>query len=236
VSKKPADDGHPYGHGKVEYLASLCISFIVLGGTIALILVSTFSLYHVDMSPLHWIGVWASLACICLSEIVSRLMSCCAKHSKSPAMAAHVKHMNIDTISDFAVIIAIVADEAGFPMLDPIIAIVEGVHILYECSKMINRSVGQLMDRSMSDDTLEQVRTIITQNPQIRSITDLKSRHSGYGVILDVGVALDGSQTVGEARAICAELERILLSTVDNVNSIHIHYRASREAGLDIAV
>jgi cation diffusion facilitator family transporter len=234
VSRKPADAGHPYGHGKVEYLVSLCISVIVLVGTSALILASTFSLYKLDMSPLHWIGVWASLACLCLTEIVSRLMSCCAKHSKSPAMAAHVKHMNLDTISDIAVIVAIVADEAGFSMVDPLIALAEGIHILYECSAMIHRSVSQLMDRSIPRDVLEEVRAVISTNPEVKAIADLKGRHSGYGVALDIGIELDGSRTVGDARTIVAALEQSIQAAMPNVASVDIHYHSHHgaEAGL----
>ncbi len=236
VSRKPADAGHPYGHGKVEYLVSLSISLIVLGGTIALILVSTFSLYKIDMAPLHWIGVWASLAAICLSEIVSRLMACCAKHSKSPAVAAHVKHMNLDTISDIAVIIAIVADEAGYPMVDPIIALLEGIHILYECSGMIHRSVNQLMDRSLAGDVLEQVRAVILTNPEVRAITDLKGRHSGYGVALDIGVEFDGSRNVGDARTTATALEQSIRAAMPNVASVAIHYHSHGNAGAGLVL
>ena len=225
VSHTPADEGHPYGHGKIEYLVSLFISTLVLVGTIALILTSTFSLYNVDMAPLHWIGVWASLACLCLSEIVSGLMACCAKRSKSPAMAAHVKHMNLDTISNIAVIVAIVADEAGFPMVDPLIAILEGVHILYECSRMVHRSVSQLMDKSIARDILEEVRTVVSTNPDVMAITGLKGKHSGYGVALDMEIKLDGSRTVGDCRMTCKALEQCIRVAMPDVSSVDIHYR-----------
>lgn len=224
VSKRPPDRGHPYGHGKIEHLVSLFISLIVLVGTVALLLISTFSLYRVDMRPLHWIGVWASLACLCLNNIVYRLVVCAGQESHSPAMLAHAKHVRLDSISNIAVIVAIVCAEAGFQQVDPVIAILEASHVLFESSKMIYKTINQLMDASVAQEHLEAVRGVVSQNPDVKAVRDIKGMHAGRGISLDIEILLDGRRRIADCNETVRALEESIRNHVVGVDNVRIHF------------
>ncbi len=230
VSNQPPDGGHPYGHGKIEYLISLLISLIVLVGTVALLLISTFSLYQVDIQPLHWIGVWASLACLCLNHIVYRLVVCAGRQSHSPAMVAHAKHVRLDSLSNVAVIVAIVAAEAGFREVDPVIAILEAIHVLFESSRMLHQAINRLMDASIDGAHLDNIRAIVAQEPNVKDVRDIRGKHSGRGISLDIEILLDGHSKIGDCNATVRTLEEFIRSEVVGVDSIRIHYRPSPSA------
>lgn len=228
VSSRPPDAEHPYGYGKIEHLVSLLISLLVLLGTVAVLLVSTFSLFRMDLQPLHWIGLWASLACLCLSQIVYRLVICAGKQSNSPAMITHAKHVRLDSISTIAVIVAILAAEVGFRQLDSIIAILEAVHILFECSKMMHRSINRLMDASIDEEYVGRIHTIVSQDPNVRDVTDIKGKHSGRGISLDIEILLDGRQKIGDCNETVRALKKAVRRDVSGVESVHIHYHPCR--------
>lgn len=235
VAGRSPDASHPYGHGKIEYLVTLLISLIVMIGTVGLIIVSTFSLYSLDMARLHWIGIWASVACISLSHIVYRMVLCAGKQANSSAMIAHSKHIALDSLSNVAVIVAIIAAEVGFTKVDPIIAIIESVHILYECSRMMHRSINQLMDTSIDAGVLERIHTIVSGNPRVRRLTDIKGKHSGRGVSVDIEILLDGSRRINECNAIVKDLKRSIRNEMDGLDGVYIHYHpytGSEEVGL----
>ncbi len=224
ISNKPPDIEHPYGHGKIEHIVSLIISLIILLGTVAVIMVSAFSLFRVDLQPLHWIGLWASLACLCLSQIVYRLLVCASNQTSSSAMAAHARHVKLDSISNIAVVVAILAAEVGFREVDAIIAILEAVHVLYECSKMMHRSINNLMDASIDVEYAEAIHHIVAQNPNVKEVTDIKGKHSGRGMSLDIEVLLDGRLKIGDCNATARALREAVRRGASGVESVQIHY------------
>ena len=226
VSSKPPDSGHPYGHGKVEYIVSSAISMIILLGTLLLIGFSTASLYQVYIAPPpHWIGIWASIACISIAQIVYRMTLCVAKSSNSPAIMSHAKHMRLDTLSNVAVIIAIVAAEAGLSELDAVIAILESVHILYESAKMLYRSAGPLMDKSVDGDIMTQVREIVASSPNVKRITTIKGISAGRKLNLDIELFLDAQLTIRQCNALAQSVVHTLSRTIPHLGAIHIYYR-----------
>jgi len=225
VSGRPPDRGHPYGHGKVEHLVTLLISLIVLLGTVLLLLASTFSLYSVDLRPLHWIGIWASLASLCLSHIVYRLVVCAGKQTHSAAMTAHAKHVRLDSVSNIAVIVAIGAAEIGFQQVDPLIAILEAIHILFECSKMMHKAINQLMDGAIGRERLVEARAIVADHPSVKAIKAIKGKHSGRGLSLDIEIMFDGRSRIGECKATVRALEEAIKRGMAGVDAVNIRYR-----------
>lgn len=228
ISSKPADIEHPYGHGKIEHIVSLLISLIILLGTVAVILVSAFSLLRVDLQPLHWIGLWASLACLCLSQIVYRLLVCVGKQTNSPAMAAHARHVRLDSISNIAVVIAILAAEVGYREVDAIIAIFEAVHVLFECSKMLHRAINNLMDASIDEEFAETIHSIVARDPNVKQVRDIKGKHLGRGISLDIEVLLDGHMKIWECNDTVEALKKAIRRGVAGIENIQIHYHSYR--------
>jgi cation diffusion facilitator family transporter len=187
-----------------------------------------FSLFRMDLRPLHWIGLWASLACLCLSQIVYRLILCAGKQSDSPAMIAHAKHVRLDSVSTIAVIVAILAAEVGFRQLDSIIAILEAVHVLFECSKMMHRAINRLMDASIDEEYLDRIQTIVSRDRHVRDVTDIKGKHSGRGISLDIEILLDERRKIADCNETVRALKKTIRREIGGVESVHIHYHPCR--------
>jgi len=230
ISPRPADKDHPYGHGKVEHVISLGIGLIIAISTVSLIALSTLTLWRIDATALpHWIAIWSSLACFFLSMIVYRLVRCAAEQSNSPALEAHAHHVFTDSTSNLVVIVAVLVGEAGFKEADSIIAILEGLQILYECVGMIRAACGHLMDKALPVVQTGAVREFLLRNPAVLDVGDIKGKHVGRGISYDVEVIFEGERSISECNAIVRELERSMAGQVAHLHSVFIHYHPVRE-------
>ena len=211
-------------------MVSLVIGLIITVSTVSLILLSTLTLYRIDAAALpHWIGIWSSLACFFLSVIIYRLVRCAAKQANSPAMHSHASHIHTDLLSNLVVILAILVGEAGFKEADAIIAILEGIEILYECAKMMHKAYSHLMDAAVFDPEIQTIRTLLSQNPAVVAVSDIKGKHVGRGVSLDIELILDGRWTIAECNAAVRELEHSLKRKIAHLHSVFIHYHPAAE-------
>ncbi len=127
------------------------------------------------------------------------------------------------------------AAEAGFPQLDPIIAILEALHILYECSKMMHRSANGLMDASIGDVRLDKVRTVVARDPNVKLIRDVRGKHSGRGINLDIEVLLDGQLKIDQCNTTVKAIEDALRSDMVGVHDVNIHYHPCPDGAAEAA-
>ena len=112
------------------------------------------------------------------------------------------------------------AAEAGLDRVDPVIALLESVHVHSECAKIMLREVSQLMDVAIGGGHLQQVRDIVSGNPDVREVGDVKGRHSGRGISLDIEVKLDGRRTVRESYATVREVQALIRDSIAQVQEI----------------
>jgi divalent metal cation (Fe/Co/Zn/Cd) transporter len=127
------------------------------------------------------------------------------------------------------VIMAIIVGEAGFEEADAVIAILEGIEILVECAVMIYKAYSHLMDAAVFGPQVETVRAVLSQNPAVIAVSDVKGKHVGRGVSLDIEVILDGGQTIAECNATVKELEGSLRRKIAHLHSVFIHYHPAVE-------
>jgi len=150
---------------------------------------------------------------------------CAAKQANSPAMSSHAHHVHTDAYSNLCVVLAILIGEAGFKEADAIIAILEGMQILYECVNMMRKSFGHLMDAALAVSQVETIRALLAENPAVIRVDDIKGKHVGRGLSLDIEILLDGRRTIAECSATVRELERSLRRRIAHLQGVLIHYQ-----------
>ena len=125
--KEDADDGHPYGHLRFETAASMVLGLLLLIVGIGMIVSAVFKLQTPESIPtVHVAALWVAVAALAAKELLFRFMLRVAKKVKSSLLVANAWHARSDAASSLVVGVGIVGNLAGYPILDPIAALVVG--------------------------------------------------------------------------------------------------------------
>ena len=150
---------------------------------------------------------------------------------RSPALVADGHHLLSDVISSGGVVLGVaLAVVTGWAVLDPALAALVAVNILWSGWKVIASSVSGLMDEAVDNDTLADIRTTISDNATgAIEAHDLRTRHAGARTFIDFHLVVDGQTTVDAAHDICDRIEQALKAQVPG-SMITIHVEPEHKA------
>lgn len=225
VAALPADANHPYGHHKAEFFSAILEGVMII---IAALLILNEAWQGV-MAPKVLDAPLAGLLVNGLASVINAiwcwtLISQGRRH-RSPALVADGRHLLSDVVSSvgvtFGVLIAIVT---GWALLDPLMAGVVALNILWSGWKVMRESMSGLLDESVPEDTLVQVRAIIaTEAVGAVEAHDLRTRHAGSATFIEFHLVVPGELTVSASHEICDRIEGKLKQQVsDCVVTIHV--------------
>jgi cation diffusion facilitator family transporter len=233
VSHKPADDSHPFGHHKAEYFSAVLEGVLIVIAAL-LILVEAVRAVRQPV-PLHdpgvGLGVNAIAAVINLGWAYLLLRN--GKQHKSPALVADGYHVMTDVVTSAGVIVGLLAALAtGWYVLDPLLAVLVAINILWQGWKVIGSSVQGLMDSAVEPQEHIRIRDIISAHSEgAIEVHDLKTRIAGRATFIEFHLVVDAAMTVGDSHRICDAIEDALKAEIDNARVI-IHVEPEEEAKL----
>ena len=202
-SKEDADEGHPYGHLRFETAASMVLGILLLIVGVGMIGSAVFKLETPESIPtVHVAALWVAIAALVAKELLFRFMLRVAKKVKSSLLVANAWHARSDAASSLVVGIGIVGNLAGYPILDPIAALVVGGMIAKMGWSFTWDSLHDLMDRSADEQEVETIRNTLQNIPGIKGVHDLRTRKMGDMIIVDAHIEVDASITVAQGHAI----------------------------------
>lgn len=231
IAQRPADRGHPYGHHKAEFMSAVLEGVMII---VAALLILE-EAYHgirdprpMD-APVNGLLINAFAGCInaCWCFVLIRH----GRRLKSPALVADGQHLLSDVITSAGVIFGVsMAVISGYPILDPVLAGLVAINILWSGWKVMAVSLGGLMDRAVPEDLLRDIRTTISDNADgAIEAHDLRTRHAGSMTFIDFHLVVDGETPVAEAHAICDRIEAALKRRLDDAQ-ITIHVEPEHKA------
>lgn len=225
LSAVPPDREHPYGHHKAEY-----ISAVVEG---ALIIVAAVAIHNeawgafrnpreIDLTPL---GVGANVAASVVNGLWCLVLFRRGRALRSPALVADGKHLLTDVVSSAGVLVGVgLVALTGLHWLDPALACLVALNVLWSGAQLVRTSVGGLMDEAADPQTVERIRAVIAANGDgAIEAHDLRTRHAGRLTFLDFHLVVPGDMKVTDAHEICDRIERALHEIDDDmVVTIHV--------------
>jgi cation diffusion facilitator family transporter len=225
LAQKPPDKEHPYGHHKAEYFAAVLEGALILAAALAIFSAA----YRGFMQPATTIALWHGLTINCIAGAINAVWCWVllreGRLRKSPALIADGRHLLTDVISSFGVVVGLVAASAtGLPWLDPLLACVVALNILWSGLRLIRESVGGLMDEAVNPALMESIHGVISaQGEGAIEAHDLRTRVAGSATFVEFHLVVPESMTVGEAHLICDRIEAgIRRETGNAVITIHV--------------
>ncbi|HEY1082040.1 MAG TPA: cation diffusion facilitator family transporter [Prosthecobacter sp.] len=225
VAEKPADENHPYGHGRAEQLAGLfsALSLLVAGGAIAW--QSIHNIMHRHTSP-AWFTLPVLVVVILVKESLSRFALKKGDETTSTALKGDAWHHRADAITSGAALVGIsvaLIGGDGYEMADDVAALVGCLVIFMNGTHLLREAVHENMDGAANDELYREAREIGAQVPGVCMIEKLRMKKSGLGYHMDIHVQVDGTLTVAEGHRIGHEVQRALLASDRRFMDVIVH-------------
>lgn len=229
ISEKPVDKEHPYGHGKAESIAALCISLILLGMSIVLSYRALSAIFLKIMVVPGLLPLWAALISILVKELMFRHAHYIGKKFDNLAILAMAHDHRADAISSVAALVGIAGARLGYAFLDPLAGFVVAVFIFKMGVDILRPSLRELMDTSLPEDFIDEIKKLTLSIGGIRQVDDVKTRRIGWRNSIDLSVQIDADLSIEEGHGISKQIEKLLLQKLKNIGNIMIHINPGTE-------
>ena len=234
VAATPADANHPYGHHKAEFFSAVLEGVMII---IAALLIIE-EAYKGFMAPraldAPFEGLLVNGCATAINGFWSWMLIVQGRRQRSPALVADGHHLLSDVVSSGGVVIGVLlAVVTGWYVLDPILAGLVAVNILWSGWKVVKSSLSGLLDEAVPEETLTAMRSVISAAATgAIEVHDLKTRHAGKMTFVDCHLVVPGTITVNEAHAMCDAIEQAVRDEFGDVTiTIHVEPDSHAEEG-----
>ena len=230
ISGKPEDEGHDYGHGKYETLATAIIGLILFFVGIGIMFNGAKSVFDtINGKPLAAPSILAltvAALSILLKELLYRYTIHKAKGLNSQAMIANAWHHRSDAFSSIGTFIGIggaICLGEQWRILDPLAAIVVSIFIMRVAVQLLKPCVDELLERSLPAETENIILEIIRSFPEVSEPHHLRTRRIGNRLAIEVHIRMNGNTPLAEAHSLASEVEKRLKYEFGKDTHIGIH-------------
>ncbi len=223
-SHKAADEDHPYGHGRIETLATVALGtmLIIIATGIAYDAVMRLNNPNELLVP-GLLALIVAIISVISKEWIYRYTMVTARRLRSEMLMANAWHSRSDAISSIVVVIGIAGAIYGYPYLDAVAAVVVAVMIAKIGFDLVRSSSKELIDTALDPKEVEIIRSHIFEVDGVRAAHMLRSRKSAGNAFIDVHIQVDPRLSVSEGHQIGESVRLYLIKTVEMVSDVTVH-------------
>ena len=233
LSRKKEDKEHPFGHERMESIATLILAFL-------LVMTASFLLYNAifdlikyfngerrvyDSKVLLYIALGFSVSSIIIKGVMFFWTKKKAKQLNSDSLYVDSIHHLTDSISSFASLFGILGLFLGedYVIFDPIASIIIAIFILKVSFDIGKKSISEVLDTAAPEDFVEKIKTDIENYPNVLVINSLKTRMFAKMIYVEVEIGVDENLTVKEGHDIALGLHNLLEEKYSEIKHIMVH-------------
>ncbi|MCL4533807.1 MAG: cation diffusion facilitator family transporter [Bacteroidetes bacterium] len=222
AAARPADEGHPFGHGKIENVSGTVEAVLIFFAAMLIIYEAIQKLiYGVHIESLGLgIGVMAFSAIA--NIVVSRQLLRVSKATGSVALEADAYHLTTDVLTSVGVMAGLTAVRVtGLEILDPFIAIAVALAIVKAAWDITHKAFVDLLDRRLPDEERRVIESVLSKHSDLMiGYHGMRSRKAGPLRYVDLHLVVDGSKSVEEAHRLCDHLEEEVEQALPNTDLV----------------
>lgn len=223
ISDNPPDSGHPYGHGKIENISGVIESLLIFIAAVWIIFEAVKKLLG-DQIELESIALGSIVMFISalVNTYVSRKLYKVAKATNSVALEADALHLKTDVYTSLGVAVGLgLIIITGINWLDPFIAILVALFIVYEAYRLMIKAFTPLLDAAWNINEIHELEKTLKRLDV--SYHDLRTRVAGNYRFVDIHIQIPQDVSVGKAHTYCDKIENELTSIYENLTvTIHV--------------
>ncbi len=224
IGLRPADAEHPYGHGRIEPLVGLLISFILffIAYQIFQEAYSKFLMIG-SLAPPSWIAAGMAIIAFFLNYFVMRYLFKTGKEINSQILMATGNQKKMDVFTSVAIFFGIVGSQLGYPILDPILAVVIGLLVVKTAFDVARENVNSLMGKVPSEKLINNIKSVAVSINGVYDTHDIKVNNMGPYASAELHVRVNGDLPLKDAHKIAHNVERNVIEKIDIISTVIVH-------------
>ncbi|WP_018248580.1 cation diffusion facilitator family transporter [Orenia marismortui] len=222
ISRQPADNEHPYGHGTVETIAAKFIGIILFLTGLIIIKESIMTILKGNIREPGILNFWIAFISILAKEWMYRYTYQQGKSLNNKALMADAYHHRSDALSSIAALIGVVGAKSGYLIADPIAGLIVALFIIHMGYEIFMEAIDDLMNK-VDDELYQQIREVVSTQAEVIAIRDLRVRNHGPDLFVDLRIVINDELSVVEGHSISREVESRIKRELDIVEEILIH-------------
>ncbi len=228
---QPADDNHPYGHDKAEFVAAVVEGVLIVVAAVSILQHAYGAWRHPRVLQEVGLGVGLNLAATVVNAFWAWVLFGVAKRARSPALRGDAKQLMGDVVTSFGVVggVALVL-LTGVLRLDAAVGVATAIYVLWSGVHLIGDSIGGLMDMAPSDDTVARIEAVlVAHGGGAIEVHDIKARQAGRATFVQFHLVVPGAMRVDAAHEICDRIEEALRRDMEHL-MVNIHVEPEHKA------
>jgi cation diffusion facilitator family transporter len=225
IAARPADNEHVYGHSKAEYFASITEGILIFGAAVGIITTAVQRLLHPQVLEQLGFGLVVSVAASLINLGVARVLISAGKKRRSISLEADGHHLLTDVWTSVGVIGGVaVAGVTGWGILDPLVAILVALNIIWTGFQLVRRSISGLMDEALTEDEQQKIESVMVKfREKGVSFHALRTRQAAARRFVSVHVLVPGEWTVHDSHHIAEDFENEVRAILGGVVTVFTH-------------
>jgi cation diffusion facilitator family transporter len=229
LSNKPADEDHPYGHGKAEVMSSGIVGIFLILASFYLGYQGLMGFIEPLQSP-SILTLYVALLSFGLKQYLFRFSLTKAKQFKSKAIEAIALDHKADIAASFTAAIGVALAHIGVTMhlrwllySDKVASMIVALLILKMAIEILSDSFNILLERNINGDVLEDLNRMIAQFKDVKRVDRIRAREHGHYIMVDVRISIDHDKTIKEGHDLAKKIKFTLMKKYTNIEEVLIH-------------
>lgn len=226
ISSKKSDEEHPYGHERLECVASIILAVILALTGVGIGISGAEKIIGGNYENLQIPGILALIAAV-VSIVVKEWMywytRAAAKKINSSALMADAWHHRSDSLSSIGAFVGILGARMGSPILDPVASVAICIFIEKASLDIFKDAIDKMVDKSCDEKTTKKIYKVIEAQNGVERVDEVRTRLFGAKIYVDVEISADGTKTLNETHAIAEQVHHQIESNIANVKHCMVH-------------
>lgn len=229
VANKPADEDHPYGHGKAEVIVSGVVGILLLLISFYILYEGITGFFHPIEAP-SLLAMWIAILSYVIKELLYRWSYKVAKQNSSKAIEAIALDHKADIVASIAAAIGVFISYLGnhfdikILLYGDKVASIFVAYLIFRISKeMLNEAFQILIERNIDMEILQSYISIISEFTEVRRIDRIRAREHGNYILVDLRISVDYFKTIKEGHDLSRKIKEKLMEENDNIREVLIH-------------
>jgi cation diffusion facilitator family transporter len=229
LANKPADNEHPYGHGKAEVIVSGVVGILLFLVSIYVVYEGISGFFHEVETP-SWLAMWVAVISYITKIILYRSSLKVAKAHNSKAIEAIAFDHKADIVASIAaaigVLLSIIGERLDILFLhygDKAASIFVAYLIFKIAKEMLAEAFDILLERNIDAVTLQEYMSVVKEFQEVRRIDRIRAREHGHYVLVDLRISIDHFKTIKEGHDLAKLIKGRLMEKYDNIEEVLIH-------------
>jgi cation diffusion facilitator family transporter len=225
IAARPADESHVYGHSKAEYFASITEGLLIMVAAAGIMLTAINRIFQPRELEQLGVGLGVSIAASIINFVVARVLLREGRARRSISLEADGQHLLTDVWTSIGVIGGVaMAGLTGWSILDPVVAIIVALNIIWAGLRLVSRSVSGLMDAALPGAEQTIIQNVM-DNYRKRGVDfhALRTRQAAARRFISVHILVPGEWTVHDAHHVAEDFESDIRAALGSVVTVFTH-------------